>query len=380
MNILIYQPYNQIVVYIESVAEQFVLQGHRVTFLSHSEKGETHVNLQRLGCEISIMPRSIKIPGVHVVMRILQLARFCRAKKIDIVYSHFQEANIVSVFTQFLCNSRFVITRHHSDSARVKNYRRQRLADRIISQLARLYIATSRVVYNEIVIVEKTNPVKVKMINYGYNFHNLRAVNPAEVKVIRETFPAGMLLVMAARFISAKRHHELIDAVKELVNRGYDIKLLLPGMGPLERGVSDYVKRLNLSDRIFLPGFELNVMDYFAAADLVVHFSSSEASNSAIKEAALTGTSVAVCTEVGDFDDYIIHGLNGFLLDKENPGKDFVRLVDQIFRKEYDLDSMGKRLLEDVVRKFDIGNVMHLYNEINASETNDRINSGVWRA
>jgi glycosyltransferase involved in cell wall biosynthesis len=108
-------------------------------------------------------------------------------------------------------------------------------------------------------------------------------------------------------------------------------------------------------------------MDYYAAADLVVHFSMTEASNSAMKEAAITNTPVAVCEDVGDFSDYIRPGKNGFLLSKKDPVPDFVDILLRIQRGEFDLTEMGRTLHKDVLDKFSIENVIHQYRELNAS-------------
>ena len=153
---------------------------------------------------------------------------------------------------------------------------------------------------------------------------------------------------------------------------GLDIELLVLGRGPMEEKIANYIAKHSLTDRIFMIGFKLNVMDYFAAADLVVHFSLTEASNSAMKEAAITDTAVAVCNDVGDFDEYIEHGKNGFLLDKQNPKSDFIEIIRRIDRGEYNLVEIGKQLHKDVVARFDIKNVIYEYRNINQAIQNNR--------
>jgi len=365
MNILFYQPYNQAVPYIESVVEQFANMGHQTLFVSHDVKGETHKKLEMFGCKTYSLAVQRKIFILYYYYRVFKLVRFCKVNEIDVVYSHFQEANLISVFAQYFCKSVFIITRHHTDCAFVDNNWREKWGDKIINRLARIYIATSSKVYSQIIVQENTNPSKVRLINYGYNFDNLPKVEQKNVLKIREAYSAKILLIQAARYIPEKRHDLLIDAVYELVRSGYNIKLLLLGKGPLEMMVKDLIQTKKLGERVFQLGFQLNVMDYFAAADLVVHFSLTEASNSAIKEAAFTDTPVAVCGNVGDFDDYIIHEKNGFILEKNDPISDFIQLIQKITNHDYNLERIGKQLHEDVVNRFDIKNVVHLYHELN---------------
>jgi glycosyltransferase involved in cell wall biosynthesis len=350
--------------------EQFASEGHQIFFASHALKGETHKNLERFGSITYSLLVKRKSFIQYYYNRIWGLVRFCKDHKIDVVYSHFQEANLISVLAQNFCKATFVINRHHSDCAFVDNNRWEKLGDKIINHFAKIYVATSRKVQFQIVDVEKTDPSKVRLINYGYNFDNLPKPDPFVVSEIRRAYPAKILLVQAARFIPEKRHALLISAVAELVAQDHDIKLLLLGGGPLEETIKNFISERNLDGKIFRLGFRQNIMDYFAAADMVAHFSLSEASNSAVKEAAIADTPSAVCNDVGDFDEYIIHGKNGFKLDKENPVADFLNVIQKILNGEYGLEQMGRQLHIDVVNRFDIKNVVQQYRELNMMISN----------
>jgi len=367
MNILFYQPYSQAVPYIESVVEQFGGDGHNLFFVSHSQPGQIHENLKRIGCKVYSLPIKRKSIFHYYWNRISGLVKFCNRHEIEVVYSHFQEANLIAVLAQYFCSATFVITRHHSDCAFIDNNWREKWGDRIINRLAKVYIAPSYKVLKQIVEIERAKPSKVKLINYGYNFDNLPVSNTQKIDEIKRTYPARILLIKAARFIPEKRHALVIESIKELVDLGYDIKLLLLGNGPLQDEIKVLIRARRLEDRVFPLGFQQNIMDYFAAADLVVHFSVSEASNSAIKEAAITDTPVAVCRDVGDFDDYIVHEKNGFLLSKMNPESDFKSVISKTINQGYDLKQMGRQLHIDVVRRFDIKNVVEDYRTINLS-------------
>src|SRR5690606_11812436 len=102
------------------------------------------------------------------------------------------------------------------------------------------------------------------------------------------------------------------------VDKNIDVKLLSLGNGPLEDDLKAQVKELRLENNVFFIGFTRDVINYMAAADVVVHTSDSEASNSVIKEAGILEKLIIACADVGDFDDYIENGKNGFLISKEN--------------------------------------------------------------
>ena len=368
MNILFYQPYNQATNYIESIVEQLASRGNSTFFLSHDEKGPTHSNMEIWGTKTFSSTLKKKLKLVYYIRRIIELVRFCRAYKIEIVYSHYQEANLIAVFSQYFCKARFILTRHHTDCAFIDNNWKEKWADKIINQLAHIQIAPSLKVYRQIVDEEHTNSKKVILINYGYNFNNIPMRDSIELKKIRTEYSAKLLLITAARLIPEKRHELLINEINQLVNTGLDIKLLILGKGPLKQDINSQIINLGLEKNIFLLGFKTNIMDYFAAADLIVHFSQSEASNSAIKEAALTETPVMVCHDVGDFDDYIVDGKNGFSLDKETPGRTFSVVIRKILKAEYDLSQIGSLLHQEIKNRFDIDRVIDQYIQFNKSK------------
>jgi glycosyltransferase involved in cell wall biosynthesis len=355
------------VVYIESIIEEFAKEGHETFFLSHAEYGETHKNLERFGCKVFSKPVERKGFFQYYFTRVNVLAQFCREFNIDIVYSHFQEANIIAVLSQYFTRAKIVITRHHSDCAFLDKNWKERWADRIINLTARHYITTSPKVFDQTVMIEGRHADKVMLVNYGYNFSRFNAVNHENVASIRKEFPTSLLLVQAARFIEEKRPKQLIDAVSTIVEKGQDVKLLMLGRGPMESEIKNHIRERRMEEYIHVVGFKLNVMDYYAAADLVVHFSLTEASNSAMKEAAITDTPVAVCEDVGDFSEYIQSEKNGFLLSKQDPGRDLIELITRIGNQEFDLPEMGRRLHKDVLERFSISNVIHFYNRLNAS-------------
>ncbi|MCF6296767.1 MAG: glycosyltransferase family 4 protein [Flavobacteriaceae bacterium] len=361
MKILFYQPYNQATIYIESIAEQLALWGHDIFFISHEEKGATHSNMEKWGTKTYSSKIKKGFFVLYHARKVFEISRFCKKNNIDIVYSHYQEANIISVFAQYFCKSKFILTRHHTDCAFIDNNLKEKWADKIINRLAYKYIAPSQKVFKQLVDIEKANPEKIQIINYGYNFNSIHLPNLQVVQNIKTKFNAKLLLVSAARFIPEKRHDLLISEIKKLIKNGLDVKLLILGKGPLKSKINEQIKNLRLENNVFNLGFKLNIIDYYSSADLIVHFSLSEASNSAIKEASITNTPVMVCSGVGDFDEYIVNKKNGFLLNKKNPQSDFSIIIEKILNNEFDLLKIGKQLHKDVVNRFDISRVIKQY-------------------
>jgi glycosyltransferase involved in cell wall biosynthesis len=120
-----------------------------------------------------------------------------------------------------------------------------------------------------------------------------------------------------------------------------------------------------LAECVFFPGYVDNVLEYLAASSFVLHPSISEASCVSIKEAGLVGRPVVVCERVGDFDEYITHRENGFLVSADNFEED-ARVIIREYRFEaLKLAQIGQRLKESVTSRFGIENVLPCYDTIN---------------
>jgi glycosyltransferase involved in cell wall biosynthesis len=111
--------------------------------------------------------------------------------------------------------------------------------------------------------------------------------------------------------------------------------------------LEQYVRENGLEDKISFLGYRRNIIDYLSAGDLLVHPSYTEASSSMVKEFGLLKKPVIACEGVGDFDQYIISGENGFLVGDEEPAAQFEKYIKYI----YDNPAEGKRLGEALHNK-----------------------------
>ena len=292
------------------------------------------------------------------------LISFTRKKNIDIVYSHTQPANIISVFAQYFSPSRFIICRHHSDYIMNGENKNAQRFDSIINKLGSSFIVPSSAVLRQMVEREHVDSRKIRLIPYAYNFSEFPKVDKDSVKRIRNEHSAKLLLVTVSRFIPCKRYELLIHVIAQLTADRPDVKLLILGDGPLEEQLKNQVNEARLNDKIIFIGYTSKVMDYLDAADVVVHTSDSEASNSVIKEAGLLGKRIIACHEVGDFDDYIIDRQSGFLISKNNTETELLDILKNMYDDPELHLEFGRSLKESVLENFSYENIIPLYSEI----------------
>ncbi len=362
--ILFYYPSNKRTISIESLIIGFKYQGYQVILLTQSDESELHEQLHKNEIETYTYVIKKNKAIIYYFRHFLYLIKFCKKNDINIVYSHLQQANIISVFAQFFCSSKFYICRHHSSVSGSERNFNQSLFDKVINKLAKLIIVPSKMVQKQVCEVEGVNPNKVKLIYYGYDFEKYPKPNQNEVKKIRLQFSAKLLLVKVARLVPGKRYNELFNVLKKMViDENKDVKLLVISEGPLMAEFKTYIDSNHLINHIFLLGNVENVIDYLAAADVVPLLSEAEASNSVIKEAGLVSKTVVVCRNVGDFEDYIEQQINGYLIPKDNPERDLDEVLNLLYNENPRY--IGDGLKKSVLNTFSIDAVISSYYNLN---------------
>ncbi len=342
----------------ESMCKLYQSQGIEVLFLTTCDKGDIHRELEKMNIRTFFHP----VTGnkfYRLFSQILFLLGFCRKKKINVVHSHLQDANLISVFAQFLIKGRVVIFRHHfsiydKPGERIKRNRNEALGEKIINILAPEITVPSRMTYNSMIKIENVNQNKIGIVPYTYDFDKYNKPNLEHVAELIHQYPAELRLVMCSRLIKGKQHLEVFVAFEELVKTGLDLILFILDDGPERINLEEYVKNRNLKEKIIFLGFRKDFMDFMAASDLLVHPSIAESSNSSVKEMGLAGKTVAVCKGVGDFEDYIVDNQSGYYIDPEQMIESLKKIIVKAYRDKNNLGNMGNELKKSVESTFGI--------------------------
>jgi glycosyltransferase involved in cell wall biosynthesis len=199
---------------------------------------------------------------------------------------------------------------------------------------------------------EKVDRNKVHIIPYIYDFSKYTEPSNESIQNIKDKYPAKLRIIMVARLIPFKRHILIFPVFKKLIEEGFDLKILILDEGPEKENLENYIQSNGLQNHLFMIGFTKKFLAYMKASDILIHPSITEASNSVVKEIGLQEKPVAVCKGVGDFDDYIIDGENGFLLNISKPEIDVEKLIRKVYDQPETLQKMGTNLKSTVQSKF----------------------------
>lgn len=253
-----------------------------------------------------------------------------------------------------ICRAKFIYVRHHTDEFNVLADRKNMFLSKLANKLSNQIVAISDKVM-QCLLDDGVLKKKIFRVNLCYNFDDCLSsnvkVNPAE---IRKTCSIYFLLLSVSRLVKSKRILAAFEVVKSLRNKGHNCGLVVIGVGEMEVELYRWIADSKMGNFIRLEGFKANVLDYLQAADMLIHPSYSEASNQVVKEMGLQKKPVIVCSDVGDFDEYLVSGVNSIIVDKEFPVTAMTDAISALINDRKTLDNLGVHLYQTIIEKFSI--------------------------
>jgi glycosyltransferase involved in cell wall biosynthesis len=107
-----------------------------------------------------------------------------------------------------------------------------------------------------------------------------------------------------------------------------------------------------------------------AAADLLIHPSLLDSSCISVKEASLVQLPAIVCQGTGDFDSYIVNGVNGYRIKEDEFTPESVSLIQKLAAHPDERKTLGRNLQRTVLERFDINKTYHFYEQIHKTVSN----------
>jgi len=359
--VLIYYPPNKRSVAIETLCNSVHEAGHELMVLTLTQKGTFHEALEKKGIKTFAYVRKRKPSIKYFMSQARYLARFCKKHKVDMVWSHLQEGNFIAILAQRFMKAKVIAFRHHSESAfyaefgeklGMKRNKREILLDKIINRFAKKIVVPSSGVWYCMEKYEKCNMNKVILLPYIYDFSAYGKPDAEKVSRLRNQYSASLLLIMVSRMVASKQHKPVFEVFKQLVDEGLSLKMIVMDDGDLRPQLEAFIETNKLSDRISMVGFKEDFVNYMAASDMLMHPSVTEASSNVVKEMGLMEKGVAVCRDVGDFNDYIVDGENGYILESANLHETISKAIRDAYNNPAKLKQMGTRLKQDVFKHF----------------------------
>lgn len=251
-----------------------------------------------------------------------ELGRLLRKWKIDILHSHLFRASLFASPVGRLFRIPVIIETPHLRETWRKGWLKSNfLIDRLAGFFVDRYIAVSEANARYLVEQKRIPASKVTIIQNGCPLDRVNRSN-AKPAGIRERLGFGsneIVMLVMGRLEPQKGHRVLLQAMASFLReRVPELRLVCAGTGTLQNELEKMTKNLNLSDVVRFVGFQSNVADWLAMADIGVLPSFYEGLPLAAIESLAAGLPL-IATAVDGTPEVVVNGETGLLVPPGDP-------------------------------------------------------------
>lgn len=309
--------------------------------------------------DIKISKLTVLLTPFLLIAGIIKLARLLKREKYDFLHCHWAVPNtIIAVGARRLARSdaKILTSFPGSDVTVISNAGIfGRLLAHIISKSD--YMSCNSSDLKEELVKSGIKPKKIDYVIYGVNDDKIH-FSAEKREAVRKKLGIGndtVLLLMIGRFIPKKGFSTAFRALKFIVKRNQNIKMVVIGDGEMKSQYESILKQDHTTDYALFMGYvnKDELMDYYSACDIFLMPSEKKPAdglNAVVPEAMACGRPI-VASSAGGNDLVVFNGLNGFL----HPEGDYEQLADLVNRlidSESLRNDMGKKSLELIQTKF----------------------------
>jgi glycosyltransferase involved in cell wall biosynthesis len=291
----------------------------------------------------------LALPGIRSVLAVFQLARYFRAKKIQVVQAHMYHTNLYVSIAAKLAGVPVIITTEHGMNPWKR--RHHHFIERVvISPLASVRVAVSRDTMSIRISQDGVPASKITVIQ------NCVDVPPITSRSRRSH---GLVVGSVGRMVDAKDYSTLLRAFKLNCDIREDCRLVLVGDGPELDKLQQLARDLDIKSRVEFPGWQSDIGSWLDKIDVFVLSSIREGLPVALLEAMAKGLPV-VATSVGGIPEVLSDGEDGILVQPGTPDR-LAEAIASLLDNENLRARLGKNAREKVVRSFSVKQICTRY-------------------
>ena len=274
----------------------------------------------RAAAPADVRVRSLALSNATHVSAAVRFAKLIRREQFDIVHSHMFWSSMFASPLAWACRVPVIIETLHGTEAWRTGWKARCPIDRAITPFVSQYIAVCRTDACFLQAKKHVPANKISIIPNGVDGHRF-FVSHASRDTIRKKLgyaDSDLLLIVVARLHRGKGHHILLQAMQRLLMCFPMLKLVCLGEGEEEPELLADCHRLGITQCVRFPGYQRNVEEWLAAADVNVLPTFYEGLPLTILEAMAAGLPT-VASEVGGIPDAIQNGISGLLVSPGDP-------------------------------------------------------------
>ena len=323
-----------------NLAIEWSKYGHSVTFLLLQKKGEL----------LSLLPTEIKVRDLRVNkirQSVLPIVKYLRDSQPDIVLSAMWPLTSM-VFLAWMFSfkkGKLFLSEHVILSESIKRelkvslYLAQALL-RLTHSFSSGVIVVSKAVKKDLCLIGSLSPNRVKII---YNPAAIGIDPTRESQDVQKKIwgKCDYHIISVGRLKFEKDYETLIRAFY-IVSKEIDAKLIILGDGSMRGNLERLISKLDLKNKVILPGFVMDPYTWYRSADIFVLSSLWEGFGNVIVEALECGIPVVSTNCPGGPAEILDNGRYGSLV----PVGDYQTLANTIvkdLRKDHNSNALKER-------------------------------------
>lgn len=311
--------------YLLTLLPELKREGFDIHFLGVVEGGEQSneftVELERRG----ITTTKIPIRADFDPICLWQVYRFIKGTKPCLVHTHLIHGDLYGTVAAKLAGVPHVISTKHGYSSFHRISRFYRL-NQLIAPLVDRYITISQALQEHCVRAEGIPKRRMRTIHYALQLPPWDGDGDQQALRKKLGLPTdGFLLVSVGRLIEVKGHKYLFDAIREVKEKGKNVRLLVVGDGPLRGTLERFAVELGIAQEVSFLGLQRNVWPLLLTSDLFVLTTLGEGFGLVLLEAMAAGKAI-VASNVTSIPEIVVHGQTGLLV----PSRDSHTLAEAL--------------------------------------------------
>ncbi|MCL4475068.1 MAG: glycosyltransferase family 4 protein [Nitrospirae bacterium] len=251
------------------------------------------------------MRKHYDLPAIACILRVI------KQEAVDVISTHSGRDSFLAGIAGRISKRKPVIVRtRHIAMA---------ITSRITYSLLPHRVVTTSEYLRQYLIQEGISADKVVTILTGIELSRFDPdTTPGNLRQELDLMSDAPLIGTVAILRRPKGHHILLDAIPLVLKKFPGAVFAFVGDGPQRKNISDKIERLGLSGSVLMLGMRWDIPNVLKSIDLFVLPTQKEAHGGVFVEAMAMERPV-IGTDVGGVSEVIKNGINGFLVEPNNP-------------------------------------------------------------
>lgn len=256
----------------------------------------------------------LSFKNLSAFRNIYRLSRFFRAEGIDIVQTHFVDANKVGIVAAKLAGVKAIISARRNQG--YWHNKSELILLKLLNSITTKFLANSESTRQWTVRTEGVAPDRIFVIYNALEIEYYQKASVEQRLAFGETlgFPPHAIIVgIVANLRPVKAVDVFLRAAKNVAISYPQTRFIVVGEGPERARLELLAAELGIATLVRFLGMRIDVPEILGCIDIGVLSSSSESFSNSIVEYMAAGLSV-VCTDVGGAREAVENGINGFVV------------------------------------------------------------------